>query len=166
LLVQLSNWFGELSGQLAAAARVVTDLPTIWGWLAQFATNSSAHDSLLDTAWRLALVLACALVAEAMARYAVRKPLAAIARHVPNRVSQTFSLVAVARGDATVTDIGRELRRVHPGVAYAWNLVVRLPYVLARFILDLLSVLSFAAVGNLLLAAGIGRLVGRPRHAS
>src|SRR5438105_12495997 len=28
LLVQLSNWFGELSGQLAAAARVVTDLPT------------------------------------------------------------------------------------------------------------------------------------------
>jgi small-conductance mechanosensitive channel len=158
LLVQLSNWFGELSGQLAAAARIVTDLPTIWSWLAQFATDSSARDSLFDTAWRLVLVLACALVAEGIVRRAVvRKPLAALARHMPSRLGERFSQPTAAKSEAAATDFGRELRRVHPGAAYAWKLILRLPYVLARLALDLLPVLGFAAVGNLLLAVGIGR---------
>jgi moderate conductance mechanosensitive channel len=50
LLVQVSDWFGDVSGQLAAAARNLSDFPMIWRWLVQLATDPIARQTLLDTA--------------------------------------------------------------------------------------------------------------------
>src|SRR6266700_78497 len=70
LLVQVSNWFGDVSGQLATAARTLTDFPMIWRWLIQLATDPVARQTLFDTAWRLLLVIVCAFVAEWIIRRA------------------------------------------------------------------------------------------------
>jgi small-conductance mechanosensitive channel len=157
LLVQVSDWFGDVSGQLAAAARNLSDFPVIWRWLVQLATDPFARQTLLDTAWRLALVIVCAFVTERIIRRAVRRPLAAVDRYVPRRARQPADLQPPPQRDAVSIGDARELRRWHLTLAYAWQLALRLPYVLARLVLDLLPVICFAAVGNLLLATDIGR---------
>jgi hypothetical protein len=49
LLVQVSDWFGDVSSQLAAAARNLSDFPMIWRWLVQLATDPIARQTLFDT---------------------------------------------------------------------------------------------------------------------
>jgi small-conductance mechanosensitive channel len=157
LLIQVSDWFGDVSGQLVAAARTVSDFPLIWRWLVQLATDPVARHILLDTAWKLALVIACALAAEWIVRRAIRRPLAAVQRYVPARARQRIDLQPVSTsGEATPVADARELRRWHASLAYAWQLGLRLPFVLTRLVLDLLPVICFAAIGNLLLATDIG----------
>ena len=157
LLVQVSDWFGDVSGQLAAAARNLSDFPMIWRWLVQIATDPNARQTLLDTAWRLALVIACAFGAEWVIRRAIRRPLAAVDRYVPVRPRALIDPQwAPTSGAASVAN-AHELRRWHSTLTHAWQLAVRLPFVLARLILDLLPVICFAAIGNLLLATDIGR---------
>src|SRR5262249_43156465 len=56
LLAQVSNWFGDVSNQLAAAARTVSDFPTIWHWLVHLSNDPNARDILIDIVWKLALV--------------------------------------------------------------------------------------------------------------
>ena len=86
LLVQISDWLGDLSGQLAAGARTVSDLPAVWHWLARMAADPDTRDALLDAAWKLAAVLACALAVEWIVRRAISRPLAAIKHYVPARL--------------------------------------------------------------------------------
>jgi small-conductance mechanosensitive channel len=157
LLVQVSDWFGDVSGQLAAAARNLSDFPMIWRWLVQLATDPIARQTLLDTAWRLALVIVCAFVAERIIRRAIRRPSAAVGRYVPRRARQLTDLQPPPASEAASIADAHELRRWHMTLAYAWQLAVRLPFVLARLVLDLLPVICFAAIGNLLLATDIGR---------
>ena len=152
LLVQVSDWFGEVSAELAAAARTVSDFPMIWRWLVQLATDPTARQTLIDTAWRLALVILCAFVAEWIIRRAIRRPLAAVDRYLPARARFPNH-----REEATGFHDTHDLRRWHATLAYAWQLALRLPFVLARLILDLVPVICFAAIGNLLLATDIGR---------
>jgi moderate conductance mechanosensitive channel len=158
IMVQVSNWFGEASNQLATAARTVTDFPMILHWAVQLAKDPTARHTLLDTAWKLALVLACALAIEWMVWRALRRPLGAIQRYVPVRY---FPARPQAEGAAVADapqDLGQELRR-HRSLAYAWQMMLRLPFVLGRLILELAPVIAFAAVGNLLLATEIGGAV-------
>jgi small-conductance mechanosensitive channel len=153
IMVQVSNWFGEVSNQLANAARRVTNFPMIFYWSVDLARDPYTRDILIDTAWKLALVLACALAIEWLAWRALRRPLSAINRYVPLRSRQTMP--APEPADVAPENLGHELKR-HSTLAYAWQLTLRLPFVLARLVLDLAPVLAFAAVGNLLLATEIG----------
>src|SRR6202048_2941835 len=157
LLVQVSDWFGDVSGQLAVAARNLSDFPMIWRWLVQLATDPIARQTLLDTAWRLALVIVCAFLAERIIRRAIRRPLAAVDRYVPRRARQPVDLQPPPSSEAASIADAHELRRWHFTLAYAWQLVLRLPFVLTRLFLELLPVLCFAAIGNLLLATHLGR---------
>ncbi len=153
IMVQVSNWFGEASNQLATAARAVTDFPMILQWAVQLAKDPVARHTLLDTAWKLALVLACALAIEWIVWRALRRPLGAIQRYVPVRHVPARQL-AEPDGD-TPQDLGQELTR-HRSLAYAWQIALRLPFVLGRLILELAPIIAFAAVGNMLLATEIG----------
>jgi small-conductance mechanosensitive channel len=157
LLVQVSDWFGDVSSQLAAAARNLSDFPMIWRWLVQLATDPIARQTLFDTAWRLALVIVCAFLAERIIRRAIRRPLAAVDRYVPRRARQPVDLQPPPSSEAASIAEAHELRRWHLTLAYAWQLVLRLPFVLTRLFLELLPVLCFAAIGNLLLATHLGR---------
>ena len=153
VMVQVSNWFGEVSTQLANAARAATNFPMLLHWSIELAKDPVARHTLLDTAWKLALVIVCALAIEWIVWRALRKPLAAIERYVPVRARPARQ--EADRGDAVPQDLGHELRR-HRSLAYAYQLVLRLPFVLARLTLELTPVLAFAALGNLLLATEIG----------
>ncbi len=158
LLAQVSNWFGEVSGQLASAARTISDFPSIWRWLVHLVTDPTARATLLDTAWKLVLVVVCAFGAEWTVRRIVRGPLAAIDRYLPRRArhrSTSEQTNAAPDEAAPIADIG-ELRRWHSTLSYAWRLILRLPFVLMRLFLELLPLASFAALGNLLLATDIG----------
>jgi len=157
VMVQVSNWFGEVSSQLANAARKLTDFPMIFYWSVELAKDPYTRHILLDTAWKLALVLACALAIEWLVRRVLYRPLGAINRYVPVRSRPA----APEPGDVPPENLGHELKR-HRTLAYAWQLLLRLPFVLARLVLDLAPVLAFAAVGNMLLATEIGSAL-RPR---
>ncbi len=157
VMVQVSNWFGEVSNQLANAARAVTDFPMILQWSVQLAKDPYTRHILLDTAWKLALVLACALAIEWLVRRVLRRPLGAINRYIP--VRNRPAAPEPETGNAVpAQDLGHELKR-HRTLAYAWQLLMRLPFVLARLALDLAPVLAFAAIGNMLLATEIGTAV-------
>ncbi len=158
LLVQVSDWLGELSNELAVAGRTVADFPLVGRWLVQLATSRAARDTLFDAAWRLALVIGCALAVEWIARRAVRRPLAAIQRYVPQRTARHSSRSHTPAGSTAMADsvgIG-DFRLRHAGLGFAWQLVLRFPFVLGRLILDLLPVASFAVTGYLLLTTDLG----------
>ncbi|MGY3604792.1 MULTISPECIES: mechanosensitive ion channel domain-containing protein [unclassified Bradyrhizobium] len=152
LLAEVSDWFGDVSDQLATAARAVSDFPMIWGWLVNLTTNPYMQQMLLDTAWRLVLVIACAFMAEWIIRRAIRRPLNAIDRYIPLRARHVDTV-----RDPSAANETQPVRRWHATLTYAWQLAIRLPFALARLFLDLLPVVCFAAIGNLLLATDIGR---------
>ena len=74
VMVEVSNWFGEVSSQLANVAQRVTDFPMVLYWSVELAKDPYTRHTLLDTAWKLALVLACALAIEWLAWRALRRP--------------------------------------------------------------------------------------------
>jgi small-conductance mechanosensitive channel len=154
LLAEVSDWFGDVSDQLATAAQTVSDFPMIWRWLVNLTTNPFMQQMLLDTAWRLVLVIACAFMAEWIIRRAIRRPLAAIDRYIPLRARHIDAVRDASAGASTET---QPVRRWHATLSSAWQLMIRLPFALARLFLDLLPVVCFAAIGNLLLATDIGR---------
>ena len=156
LLAQVSDWFGDVSSQLAMAARTVSDFPTIARWFVQLTTDPNTRRTLLDAAWKLALVIACAFAAEWLTRRAVGRPMAAIDGYMPARARRRIDdRPAIASGTVSTAEI-HELRRWHATLGHAWQLALRLPFCLARLFLDLLPVVCFAAIGNLLLATDIG----------
>jgi moderate conductance mechanosensitive channel len=102
-------------------------------------------------------VIVCAFLAERIIRRAIRRPLAAVDHYVPRRARQPADLQPPPESEAASIADAHELRRWHLTLTYAWQLALRLPFVLARLVLELLPVLCFAAIGNLLLATNIGR---------
>jgi len=156
LLAQASDWLNHLSRQIAAAARAVSDLPRIWRWLAQLADNPDSRYALFDITWKFALVLACALAVEWIVRRVVRKQVALVARYTPTRTPR-HSLSAAATEPWPVGGVWSS-----DGLADSsrwqslWYFMTRLPFVLARLLLEIIPIVCFAAVGNLLLATQIG----------
>ena len=163
LLLQVSEQFATISNEIAAAANVVTRFPLLWHWLKRSATDPATYDLLIDIAWKLVLILGCALAMEWLIRRALRRPIALLEARMPNFALASPRPIAQAtatdgsspsfddraRGDA-------QLRHRHVRLTQAWNSVIRLPFVVARFVLELLPVVAFAAVGNLLLGSRIG----------
>ena len=154
ILVQLSDEITRLANEFAATARVVTEFPILWRWLVHELTNPAARAELLDASWKLALVVGCALGAEWLTLRAVRRPLTALESRAPGGggISQNNDNGRLAAAE----------RRAGSGRRYAqitgtWRLLRRLPFSLARLILELLPVAVFAGLGNLLLASEIGQ---------
>ena len=155
LLVQVSNWVGDLSEQLAVAARAVSDFPMVGRWLVQTATDPDRRYTLFDTAWKLALVIGCALAIEWIARRAIRAPLGAVERYIPERARQRLSYRDAGRNNSQA-ESADEPRRRHVSLMIALQLILRLPFILARLIIDLIPVTAFAVTGYLLLATELG----------
>lgn len=153
ILVQLSDDITRLADEFAAAARAVTKFPILWRWLVHELTNPAARAELVDATWKLALVVGGALGGEWLTLRGVRRPLTALESRAPG-------------GGGTRHDDDRRLAAAerHPGstrrhgqITGTWRLLRRLPFSLVRLILELLPVAVFAALGNLLLASGIGQ---------
>ncbi len=154
ILEQLSDGIGRRANEFATTARAVTEFPILWRWLVHELTNPAARSELLDASWKLALVVGCALGAEWLALRAVRRPLTAVESRAPSGGGTSHS-----NDDGRLAAAERHLRsaRRHGQITGTWRLLRRLPFSLARLILELLPIAVFAALGNLLLASEIGQ---------
>jgi len=83
LISESANWFTDLTTQVAAAARTLGDFPLLWAWVARTLDNPDSRARVTDAAWKLAVVLGTALVAEQALRRALRRPTERLARAAP-----------------------------------------------------------------------------------
>ncbi len=131
LLSQVSMWPERLAGGTAVTVRAITDFPLLWGWASRLVTDPAERLAVLNALWQLALVMACALLLEWLARIGLARPIAALAAHAPN----------TEHGNGAP---GTAARRA----GGAWHLLRRLPFALARLALDLIPIGVFWGAGS------------------
>ena len=149
VLMGASRFLNHLSSQAIATFRAIRSVPQLWAWLTMMATEPWARDILLDTAWRLALVLAVGIAAEWAVCRAVERPILALLRGAPDGGAQPEE-DAEARAERGETEPPRRRRTA------ALILLRRVPLVLGRFGLELLPVLAFLTIGHLITATALG----------
>src|SRR5205823_2460755 len=131
LLEQLTSGAERLMADAAAAAQTVTDFPLLWRWARRVAADPEQRAAAIDGAWQLALVLIGALLIEAFAAAVMRRPIAALTAYAPEN--------GATNGNGNdASDVWVRSHR-----ANAWRLLRRLPFALARLILDLIPVAVF-----------------------
>ena len=161
LLLSVSEQIGDTSHQIAYIARTLTHFPAFYYWIVRTANDPYAYDQLLDIAWKLAVVLACALAAEWVICRIIRRPVGFLEARMPQAARPQVAAVAIADPPSSVSDIATqvEVQRRHLSLARAWQSLVRLPFVLGRLVLELLPVLVFVGVASMVLGTEIGDLV-------
>ncbi|MDX5931461.1 mechanosensitive ion channel family protein [Acidiphilium acidophilum] len=144
-------------GEIITALREATDIRLIWHWLVFVATDAWLRQTVIHAAIRLAAVLATALIAEAAAIFLLRRPRAAIiaraarwrdsliALDAEDPESEAAGLAAAEAGETEPRPRRRSLRR--------W--FRRLPYAIGHFLLALVPIVIFAAVGFIWLSGSI-----------
>lgn len=161
LLLTVSEQIGDVSSEMTELVRSVTHFKAFYYWFVRTANDPAAYDQLLEIAWKLAAVLACALTAEWVVFRIIRRPVAYLEARTPQPVRGAAPLPATIDPPSSTADVAEEaeqhqrrLRRTR-----AWQALVRLPFVLGRLVLELLPVLVFVGVATLVLGTGIGALV-------
>ena len=155
LLAQSSRWADRLAAAAATAVASMTSFPSLWRWLSQAAADPTELARLGQNAWRVALVLVLALLAEWLLRRGLRRPLTAVAAHAPDRAPEPEPVPPMALPDPAEVSppfLERALVERHRS-ARARLYLRRLPFALAWLVLELLPVATFAAAGDVL--AGI-----------
>ncbi|HET6605570.1 MAG TPA: mechanosensitive ion channel domain-containing protein [Rhodopila sp.] len=160
VLVSASGMVNRLGNEAVATFNTVQSLPLLWGWAVVMATNPVARDLLIDVAWRVALVLACAVAAEYALRRLMRRPILALeslAPAPPPMVPETEEEEAPRSGFDKAEEGDIEPlpppRRHKPS---AWTFLRRVPLVLGRLLLELVPVVAILIVGHLLAGSNIG----------
>ena len=158
LLLTVSEEIGEISREVADVARTLTHFPAFYYWIVRTANDPAAYHLLIEIAWKLALVFGCALAAEWVIVRLIRRPVIFLEARVP----QTVHVPAqpLAAGDPPISAAGvasqPEQHRRRVSLARAWQLLLRLPFVFGRLVLELLPILVFVGVATALLGTEIG----------
>ena len=140
LLEQLSSGAERLMTDAAATVETVTGFPLLWGWAKRLAADPEQRAVAIDGVWQLALVLIGALLIEAFAAAIIRRPISALTAHAP----------ANGPGNADADGSNASDVWIRNYRAGAWRLLRRVPFALARLILDLIPVGVFVAIAGLL----------------
>ena len=158
LLVQGESWAAQMAAQIRAAVSAVRGLPQIGVWLSATVQSPSTLAALGSALWKLAGVMVIGLAAE----WATRRLLAGFRRVLVARVPfDDASAVSPAddppnaEADARDTPaavLSKRQRRFN----VAWRMLRRLPFVGMAFLLDLIPLAVFAALGNALLTLPLG----------
>ena len=135
LLAQLSAGAERLVGDAAAAARTITDFSLLSSWAARITADPEQRAAAIDGLWQLTLILIAALLLERFAAAVMRRPMAALAALAPEN----------GAGNGNGANAW-----VHNHRFGAWRLLRRLPFALARLVLDLIPVGVFVGVAGLL----------------
>jgi small-conductance mechanosensitive channel len=156
VLVDASQKITALTDEVVSMARAVTDFPLLWNWVTQLITDATLQLAILDTVWRLAVVLAAGLSLEALVARLLRRPRRRLAdRAPPEHAGLDEAVEGIAEAEAGQTEW---LRRR----ASAMVLLRRVPYVFGAFLLDLLPLVGLVSGAALLLAFGLaGRITAR-----
>ena len=148
-LMGASAFLTNLTNQVIAAITAVRSVPQLVAWLRAMAVDPWSRDVLLDTAWRLALLLAVGVAVEWGLRRLVRRPIVALTRHAPNGGPPEEDNPE-ARAEHGDIEPPRRRRLA------ALTLLRRVPLVLGRFVLELLPVAGFLLVTHVLAATALG----------
>lgn len=139
--------------QLSAAVRSVNDLPMLWRWISTQTADADFRALVLDALWRMALIIACGLGAEAAVTRLLRRmrsslgawsPVTAEPDPAPDPLRPETGLAAAEAGETEHIDRSKQLNR-------AMGALQRLPYLLGLLALDLLPIAAFAAMVTVLL---------------
>jgi small-conductance mechanosensitive channel len=158
LLLTVSEEIGEISREIADVARTLTHFPAFYYWIVRTANDPVAYNLLIEIAWKLALVLGCAIAAEWVIFRAIRRPVAFLEGRVPQTARLPAQVLPIADPPSSVADVtpAPELHKRRNSLARVWQLLLRLPFVLGRLLLELLPVFVFIGVATALLGTEIG----------
>jgi small-conductance mechanosensitive channel len=152
ILVGASEHLSRLSVELGDTARAVTDFPLISRWLVHLASDPDARAEVIETGWKLLVIMAGAVAAERLLARGLRGFGRSLAQMAPDG-NCNRAPAADADGLAEAEAGQTERLRRRPS---AFTLLRRLPFVLGRFVLDLIPLLMVAAVGYALLGTPLG----------
>jgi small-conductance mechanosensitive channel len=158
VLMGASHFLNQSSREAIATLGAVRSVPLLLHWLRMMATDPWARGILLDTAWRLALVLALSLATEWAINRSVRRPILALAQRAPNGApppDEDAETDEAAENGEDRAERG-EIEPPHRRRLAALTLLRRLPLVFLRLILELLPVFGFLTVGHLVAATPLG----------
>ncbi|WP_234679880.1 mechanosensitive ion channel domain-containing protein [Bradyrhizobium monzae] len=158
LLLTVSEEIGEISRDVADMARTLTHFPAFYYWIVQTANDPDAYNLLIEIAWKLALVFGCALAAEWVIVRLIRRPVGFLEARVPQTAHLPVGVLPVADPPSSVADVTRspDLHKRRHSLARVWQLLLRLPFVLGRLLLELLPVIVFVSIATALLGTEIG----------
>jgi small-conductance mechanosensitive channel len=100
LLEQVASWLEDAAQTVSATVHNVADLPRVWTWLVLSLSDPTARNLLFSAAWRLSVVIGCAVVAEYCLRFLLRRPLYLIER----RAAYLHDLAALGAHRASAED--------------------------------------------------------------
>jgi small-conductance mechanosensitive channel len=158
LLLTVSEEIGDISRQVADVARTLTHFPAFYYWIMRTANDPAAYNLVLEIAWKLALVFGCAFAAEWVIFRLIKRPVAFLEARAPQAARVPPQALAIADPPSSAADIAAEpeLQRRRISLARAWQLLLRLPFVLGRLLLELAPVFVFVGVATALLGTEIG----------
>ncbi|MDA9411744.1 mechanosensitive ion channel domain-containing protein [Bradyrhizobium sp. CCBAU 45384] len=158
LLLTVSEEIGEISRDVADMARTLTNFPAFYYWIVRTANDPDAYHLLIEIAWKLALVFGCALAAEWVIVRLIRRPVAFLEGRVPQTARLSAQSLPIADPPSSVTEVtpAAELHRHRHSLARVWQLLLRLPLVLGRLVLELLPAFVFVGLSTALLGTEIG----------
>jgi moderate conductance mechanosensitive channel len=158
LLLTVSEEIGEISRQVADMARTLTHFPAFYYWIVRTANDPAAYNLLIEIAWKLALVFGCAFCAEWLIFRLIRRPVAFLEARAPQVLRMPSQALPVVDPPSSAADVAAEpeLHRRRASLARAWQLLLRLPFVLGRLAIELLPVFVFVGIATMLLGTEIG----------
>ncbi len=158
LLVTVSEQIGDISREVASVARTLTHFPAFYYWIVRTANDPAAYHLLIEIAWKLALVVGCALAAEWVAVRIVRRPIAFLERRMPQAARLSTDVLPIADPPSSVADVtpAADLRQRRHSLVKAWQALLRLPFVLGRLLFELLPVFVFLGTATALLGTEMG----------
>ena len=154
----MSEEIGEISRDVADMARTLTHFPAFYYWIVRTANDPDAYNLLIEIAWKLALVFGCALAAEWVIVRLIRRPVVFLEGRVPQTAHLPAQVLPIADPPSSVADVtpSPELHKRRHSLARVWQLLLRLPFVLGRLLLELLPVVVFVGIATALLGTEIG----------
>lgn len=146
---QSAGWVNQLSRQLGSLGHAVGHLPQLWRWMLHVFTNPQSRAMVFDAVWKLALVTAGAAAVELGIRRLLRRPIAGIVASAPNGAGSELETETEASGEIPDALPPEEPVLRHRRLTRTLRAMRRLPWVALRFILELMPIGAFAAVGYL-----------------
>ena len=145
---QWSTWFSDSLGH---AAETAARFPSLLLWAQTLVTDPLAQDRLLDTGWRLGVVLGCGLAVEWLAVWLLRRARRGVQAWAPLPAGDEVppELEGMARAESGQTEPGHW----RPGTEL---LLRRLPVVVLVLLIDVLPLVLFVGVSHALIGGAIG----------
>ncbi len=152
LMVQGLAWLDDATAQITSSAKTVADVPKLWHWFRTLITDPDTRNTLLDAIWRLAVMVGGALAGEWLLRLLLRRPLGAIEHRATPPSGEMPNPAETVPSDIDPGDVEPSYRPAVPKPGRDLALLKRVPLALLHFLLELLPIVIFAVIGNILLS--------------